>query len=101
MIAKSHNAASSARRPGERAMGKSSGDSTGLATASTIERARMIRELKLDQTRLESLNRELRVACDELQNSIRYFSDLYEFAPVGYVVFDARGAIQEINLRGA
>ena len=82
-------------------MGKSSGDSPGLAAAGAIKRARLIRKLKLDQTRLKSLNQELRAACDQLQNSLQHCSDLYDYAPVGYVVFDGTGSIQEINLAGA
>jgi len=44
---------------------------------------------------------ELRTACDQLQSSLRHYSDLYDFAPVGYVVFDRTGAIQEINVAAA
>src|SRR6266550_7813334 len=101
MIAKGHKPAGAERRAGERVTGKSSGDSPGLAVAGAIKRARLIRELKLDQTRLKSLNQELRAACDQLQNSLDHCSDLYDFAPVGYVVFDGTGSIQEINLAGA
>jgi len=101
MIAKGHKDAAAERRAGEREMGKSSGDSPGLAAAGAIKRARLIRELKLDQTRLKSLNQELRAACDQLQNSRHHCRDLYDFAPVGYVVFDGTGSIQEINLAGA
>ena len=101
MIAKGHKHAAAERRAGERVMGKSSGHSPGSAAAGAIKGARLIRELKLDQTRLKSLNQELRAACDRLQNSLRHCSDLYDFAPVGYVVFDGTGSIQEINLAGA
>src|SRR2546425_6220296 len=101
MIAKRHKHAAAERRAGERVMGKSSGDSPGLAAAGAIKRARLIRELKLEQTRLKSLNQELRAACDQLQNSLHHYSDLYDYAPVGYVVFDGTGSIQEINLAGA
>src|SRR6266487_4302037 len=100
MIAKRHKHAA-AERAGERVMGKSSGDSPGLAAAGAIKRARLIRELKLEQTRLKSLNQELRAACDQLQNSLQHSSDLYDVAPVGYVVFDGTGSIREINLAGA
>src|SRR5258705_5953861 len=82
-------------------MRKSSAASPRLAAAGAIKRARLIRELKPDQTRLKSLNQELRAARDQLQNSLDHRSDLYDFAPVGYVVFDGTGSIQEINLAGA
>ena len=101
MIAKGHKGAAAGRRAGGRVRGKPSGDSPGLAAAGAIKRARLIRELKLDQTRLKSLNQDLRAACDQLQNSLQHSSDLYDYAPVGYVVFDGTGSIQEINLAGA
>ena len=101
MIAKGHKDAAAGRRAGGRVRGKPSGDSPGLAAAGAIKRARLIRELKLDQTRLKSLNQDLRAACDQLQNSLQHCSDLYDYAPVGYVVFDGTGSIQEINLAGA
>ena len=100
MIRNGHNAAAAKRRPGKRAREKSSGASPGLA-AGMIEPARLIRELKLEQTRLKSLNQELRAACDQLQNSLHHYSDLYGLAPVGYVVFDGTGSIRQINLAGA
>src|SRR5439155_6856638 len=101
MIRNGHNPAAAKRRPGDRAMGKSSGAPPGLAAARMIGPARLIRELKLEQTRLKSLNQELRAACDQLQNSLHHYSDLYDLAPVGYVVFDGTGSIREINLAGA
>src|SRR5437870_575005 len=76
MIVNGHNDASAVRRPGEHVMRKSSGDSLGLAAAGAIERARLIRERKLDLTRLKSLNQELRAACDQLQNSLHLYSNL-------------------------
>ena len=82
-------------------MRKSSGDSPGFAAAGAIKRARLIHKLKLDHARLKSLNQELRAACDQLQNSLQHCSDLYDFAPIGYVVFDGTGSIREINLAGA
>src|SRR5205809_6529913 len=101
MIVNGHNDASAVRRPREHVMRKSSGDSPGLSAAGAIKRARLIRERELDQTRLKSLNPELRAACNQLENSLHHYSDLYDFAPVGYVVFDGTGSIREINREGA
>jgi PAS domain S-box-containing protein len=35
---------------------------------------------------------------DELEEAIRRYSDLYEFAPVGYITFDRAGRIEQVNL---
>src|ERR1043165_86251 len=89
MIAKSHKAAGAERRSAARVMAKSSGH------------ARLSRAVKADPSGLKSLNQALRTACEQLQNSLQHFRELYDLAPAGYVVFDADGVIQEINLAGA
>ena len=50
---------------------------------------------------LEVQNVELRRAQEELEISRNKFSKLYDFAPVAYFTFDARGVILEVNLTGA
>jgi PAS domain S-box-containing protein len=101
MMLRSHKYATAVRRVEERVMAKSSGGPPGLVAAGATEHVRLIRELKLDQTRLKSLNQELRGARAQLRKSLHHYSDLYDFAPVGYVVFDATGSIREINMAGA
>jgi PAS domain S-box-containing protein len=46
-------------------------------------------------------NEELRRAQKELEDSRDRYSDLYDFAPVGYFSFDKNGLIIEVNLTGA
>lgn len=60
-----------------------------------------VHELKVHQIELEMQNEELRGAHIDLEESRQKYSDLYDFAPVGYFVFDRNGMINTVNLTGA
>ena len=64
------------------------------------EIAELVQELGVYQIELEMQNEELRRAQAELENSRRRYSDLYDFAPVGYFVLDKDGVILDVNLTG-
>jgi len=61
----------------------------------------LVHELGTHQIELEMQNEELRAARDKLELSRNQFSELYDFAPVGYFTIDVHGMIEEVNLTGA
>ncbi len=72
-----------------------------VAADSALARERHICELELEQTRLVVENEALRLARAALQSNRQYFSELFDLAPVGYLILDAAGKILEINEAGA
>ena len=62
---------------------------------------RLLHELQVHQLELEMQNAELREARDEVETQLGRYTDLYDFAPVGYYSVDEQGLILEVNLTGA
>lgn len=62
---------------------------------------RLFHELQVHQVELQMQNAELRQARDDLESALKKYTDLYDFAPVGYITLDRNGEIGAVNLCGA
>jgi PAS domain S-box-containing protein len=66
-----------------------------------LDPRRLVHELQVHQVELELQNAELQQARDRMEALLNKYTDLYDFAPVGYFSLDAQGRIREVNLTGA
>ncbi len=76
-------------------------DTVAIEEMSETEVAVVVHELRVHQVELEMQNEELRKAQVELEQSRSKYAELFDFAPVGYLVFDANGLVVEANLTAA
>lgn len=60
----------------------------------------LIHNLETHKEELEAQNRELEESRIIIENARDRYSDLYDFAPIGYTTLNSKGLIQEINLTG-
>lgn len=65
------------------------------------EPRRLLHELQIHKVELEMQNAELCRARDEVEATLEKYTELYDFAPVGYVTLDRCGVICAINLTAA
>ncbi len=78
------------RRPGERA-----------GPPSLPDPEKLLYELQVHKIQLEMQNDELLRSRREVEASLARYSELYDFAPVGYFTLDREGTIRQVNLTGA
>lgn len=60
----------------------------------------LVHELKVYQLELEMQNQELREAQNRLEESRDQYTDLFEYAPLGYFILDNKGISLKCNLTG-
>ncbi|SFL28103.1 PAS domain S-box-containing protein [Desulfomicrobium norvegicum] len=59
--------------------------------------ARVLNELKAQQSALMMQNEELRRALDNLENKLAVYSDFYNYSPQGFISLDEQGRVREVN----
>jgi PAS domain S-box-containing protein len=62
---------------------------------------RLVHELEVHQIELEMQNEELAQSRAEVEALLHQYTDLYDFAPVGYLTLARDGEIHQVNLAGA
>ncbi len=73
----------------------------GLRIESKADTQRLLQELQIHHIELELQNEELKQAKAEVDAALERYTDLYDFAPVGYFTLAADGTIRMVNLTGA
>jgi PAS domain S-box-containing protein len=87
------------RRRGEERLKESATETDQPLTNGDTQK--LLHELQLYQVELEMQNEELKGAKETIEAGLAKYSELYDFAPVGYFSFDRNGAILQVNLTGA
>jgi len=62
---------------------------------------RAVHELEVHKIELEMQNFALSQSRDEVETMLAKYTELYDFAPVGYITLNQSGAITAVNLAGA
>lgn len=71
------------------------------ATKDDTDSRRLLYELQVHEIELELQNIELRQTQAKTEQALARYTELYEFAPVGYLVLDQMGLVVECHLAGA
>lgn len=74
---------------------------TTQSVAGHANAQRTLQELQIHQIELELQNEELRLTKAEVDAGLEKYTDLYDFAPVGYFTLANDGTIRQVNLTGS
>jgi signal transduction histidine kinase/ActR/RegA family two-component response regulator len=80
---------------------KKSAASAEVGKTAPGDAQRLVHELQVHQIELELQNEELERARGELEAGLQSYSELYDFAPVGYFTLGREGEIRKANLTGS
>jgi PAS domain-containing protein len=76
---------------------KTDGHETGIEPDVKI----LLHELQVHQIELEMQNEELKQAYETAETTLKKYTMMYDFAPMGYFTLDHEGRICELNFTGA
>ena len=62
---------------------------------------KLIEELDISYMELELQNQVLLETQTDLEHSRNYFNDLFHHSPIGYIILDTHGVIQQMNMNAA
>src|SRR6185369_14535213 len=96
---KDHSAAAELRRQAEEQLSAKTVEQHRSGTVEEMQR--LVHELEVHQIELEMQNAELCLSRDRVEKALEQYTDLYDFAPVGYFSLDREGNISSVNLNGA
>ncbi len=89
------------RRRAEASMPPPNAAGADTLKTSAVDAKRLLHELQVHQIELEMQNAELQESRDRVEMLLEKYTDLYDFAPVGYLSLDENNRILEVNLTGA
>ncbi len=95
---KKANPAAELRRSAERRLREQ--PAKKLSVTDHADAQRILQKLQIHQIELEMQNEELKQAKAALDAGLEKYTDLYDFAPVGYFTLTANGTIHQVNLTG-
>ncbi len=75
--------------------------SSSIPGISYPEALKLVHELEVHQIEIELQQKELEQANANLESSLKQYSELYDFAPIGYFTLEESGRIRAVNLAGA
>jgi PAS domain S-box-containing protein len=85
------------RRRAEARLGAGRSEAAALAE---VDAQRIVHELQVHKVEPEMQNEELCRSRVEVEAGLERYTELYDFAPVGYMTLGRDGAIRQVNLTG-
>ena len=73
----------------------------GNLSLTEADAQKLLHEVDVQRIELQMQNAELRRARDDAETALASYTELYDFAPIGYFTLDSTGVIRNANLTGA